>query len=199
MISEEHRKKLRHRVEGWVDRLKADYDSTAASEEYSEHKLVPALTPTEEDDWDQLRAEISRYGLEEEMEAWAELRIHQCAYRDPEMRGRSYDNPTLAWVDKEGATTKIFVLDADEFIQTHLSTRYDHKYYGPALVVETVGYSRKIDEHYVGDLKTWAWIGRLLEDGLASYGRKLTSKTDTFYRKNPETLPKSTNANAEAS
>ena len=83
-------------------------------------------------------------------------------------------------------TYKLYLLRDGESFSTRQSTNYDHRWRGPALIyVEESPHRYVCDEYHVDDRSTWAWLGKLLSDGLPEGAHVLISRRDTQVNQAP--------------
>lgn len=62
--------------------------------------------------------------------------------------------------------TKIFALDEGDSYPANTSTNYDHRYFGPSLVIKTEGHGHQSIEYYVNDFQAWEWIDQMMNLGM---------------------------------
>lgn len=83
---------------------------------------------------------------------------------------REWEDADLAW-KCDGRTYRVILLAKGEHAPLKTSSNYDHCAEGPAVVVIEEGPNgTRVDERDLHDRRTWDWIGRLMRDGLTSYG-----------------------------
>lgn len=100
----------------------------------------------------------------------------------PKSRRREWeDSADLEW-ECNGITTKLFLLEKGDIFPLRSSGTYDHCESGPGLALVKISPSHT-ETHVrasVRDPETWAWIARLMRDGIKSYddAAKMLTKVD---------------------
>ena len=88
---------------------------------------------------------------------------------------RSLDDPNIAFGHKERRNGlrkwqhSVYVLGEDEYISRESSALWGYKYggKGPGIIIlKYHSWGSEWNEHYVNDPHVWAWITRLLRDGI---------------------------------